>query len=358
METLWFWLVGGMLIGYVVLDGFDLGAGAVHFFAAKTPEERRAVLATIGPVWDGNEVWLLAAGGTLYFAFPALYATAFSGFYLPLMIVLWLLILRGLSIEFRNHIESEAWTPLWDVLFAGSSILLAVVFGAALGNVVRGVPIDADGRFFEALWTDFQPGPNAGILDWYTVLVGLASLAALTMHGALWVGMKTTEPIAGRARRIASRVWWVVLALTALITWFTMRLQPQVPNNLAHWPAGIVFPLAALLGLAGVPWSLARHRDGRAFLASAVYLIGMLASAAFGLYPYVLPASTGVERGLTIYNAAAGESGLRIGAVWWSIGMTLAVIYHIFVYRHFAGRVSVGAGGHGEGYGGGGEKSP
>src|SRR5258705_8581402 len=154
METLWFCLVALMLAGYVILDGFDLGAGAVHFLVGKNREERRAVLGTIGPVWDGNEVWLIAAGGTLYFAFPVLYATAFSGFYLPLMIVLWLLILRGLSIELRNHIQNPIWGPFWDVVLAGSSSLLAVVFGAALGNVARGVPIDENGPFFEALWTD------------------------------------------------------------------------------------------------------------------------------------------------------------------------------------------------------------
>ena len=342
LPTLWFCLAAAMLVGYVILDGFDLGAGAVHFFAAKTRDERRAIIGTIGPVWDGNEVWLIAAGGTLYFAFPALYATAFSGFYLPLMIVLWLLILRGLSIELRNHIDSPVWMPFWDALFAASSILLAVVFGAALGNVVRGVPIDPEGRFFEPLWTAFRPGPRSGILDWYTVMVGLGALAALTMHGALWVALKTPEPVAGRARVIASRAWWWVLGLTGLITLFTMRLQPQVPANLAAWPWGTLFPLLALSGLIGVPWFLSRRADGRAFLGSTAYLTGMLASAAFGIYPYVLPASTAVERGLTVANAAAGESGLKIGIVWWSIGMTLAVLYHVFVYRHFAGRVRIG----------------
>jgi cytochrome d ubiquinol oxidase subunit II len=146
METTWFCFVAVMIAMYVVLDGFDLGAGIVHLLVARTDAERRAILGSIGPVWDGNEVWLLAAGGTLYFAFPALYASSFSGFYLPLMIVLWLLILRGTSIEFRNHIQSLVWQPLWDAVFAGSSALLAVFFGAALGNVVRGVPLDASGE--------------------------------------------------------------------------------------------------------------------------------------------------------------------------------------------------------------------
>ena len=190
METIWFCLVAVMLAAYVVLDGFDLGAGIAHLLVARTDAERRPVLRSIGPVWDGNEVWLLAAGGTLYFAFPALYASSFSGFYLPLMIVLWLLILRGISIEFRNHVESLVWHPLWDAMFAGSSALLAIFFGAALGNVVRGVPLDRAGDFFLPLWTDFTAGPDAGILDWYTVLVAIAALLTLTVHGALWLALK------------------------------------------------------------------------------------------------------------------------------------------------------------------------
>ena len=170
MEAIWFCLVALMIAAYVLLDGFDLGAGAIHLLVAKTNDERRQVLASIGPVWDGNEVWLVAAGGTLYFAFPALYASGFSGFYLPLMIVLWLLILRGISIEFRNHIRSAVWQPLWDFLFCASSLLLAVFYGVALGNVVRGVPLDASGYFFEPLWTNFRLGQETGILDWYTIL--------------------------------------------------------------------------------------------------------------------------------------------------------------------------------------------
>jgi cytochrome d ubiquinol oxidase subunit II len=223
-----------MITVYVLLDGFDLGAGAIHLFVARTDEERRQVLASIGPVWDGNEVWLLAAGGTLYFAFPALYASAFSGFYLPLMIVLWLLILRGISIEFRNHIHSRVWEPLWDCLFCASSLLLAVFFGAALANVVRGVPLDATGYFFEPLWTNFQLGDEVGILDWYTILVGILALAVLVMHGALWVRMKTNGPVSERAAALARKVWFGVLALTAIVTAVTFKVQPQVKENLTQ----------------------------------------------------------------------------------------------------------------------------
>ena len=179
METLWFVIVAVMLAAYVVLDGFDLGAGVIHLLAGRTDDERRTILAAIGPVWDGNEVWLLAAGGTLYFAFPLLYASSFSGFYLPLMMVLWLLMLRAIAIEFRTHIE-PGLAPFWDVVFAGSSALLAIFFGAALGNVVRGVPLNSDGYFFEPLWTNFRVGPRPGILDWYTVMTGVVALVTLT----------------------------------------------------------------------------------------------------------------------------------------------------------------------------------
>ena len=215
MGTLWFWLLALMIAAYVLLDGFDLGAGAIHLVVARTDEERKQVLSSIGPVWNGNEVWLIATGGVLYFAFPPLYASGFSGFYLPLMIVLWLLILRGIAIEFRDHIHSEVWDPVWDFLFCTSSLLLCVFFGAALGNVIRGVPLDASGYFFEPLWTNFQLGAKTGILDWYTILVGLLALAALIVHGALWVAMKTTGPVHDRSLRMARLIWWAVVGLIA-----------------------------------------------------------------------------------------------------------------------------------------------
>src|SRR5256886_1032912 len=191
MEPVWFVLVAVMITAYVVLDGFDLGAGVLHLLIARTEEERRIVIRTIGPVWDGNEVWLIAGGGTLYFAFPLLYASSFSGFYLPLMMVLWLLMLRGIGIEFRAHMENPVWRGFFDLIFCGSSILLAIFLGAALGNVVRGVPLGPDGYFFEPLWTNFRVGVGAGILDWYTVLTGVIALVTLTAHGSLYVALKT-----------------------------------------------------------------------------------------------------------------------------------------------------------------------
>jgi len=340
MELTWFCLVALMLALYVVLDGFDLGAGILHLFVARTDAERRLVLRSIGPVWDGNEVWLIAGGGTLYFAFPALYASSFSGFYLPLMMVLWLLILRGISIEFRNHIESQLWQPFWDVVFAGASALLAIFFGAALGNVVRGVPLDANGEFFLPLWTDFRAGQDAGILDWYTILVALAALASLAMHGALWIALKTQGPVELRARKIAKILWWPVLLAVILITLASFHVQPHLKETFHERPWGYALPMLALLGLAA-----SRALDGRRgglepFLASCAFLIGMLTSVAFGVFPYVLPSNADPARSLSIYNAAAPRYGLEVGLFWFLPGMALVAGYFTYTYRSFAGKLT------------------
>ena len=200
MGFIWFWIVAVMIVAYVVFDGFDIGVGILHLFVARTEQERQISVRSIGPVWDGNEVWLLAAGGTLYFAFPLLYASAFSGFYLALMIVLWLLIMRALGVELRMHIESHVWRAFFDGVFFISSVLLAIFYGAALANVIRGVPLGADGYFFLPLWTNWRLGPQPGILDWYTVIGGVLALVALALHGALYLRGKDRERFASFGR--------------------------------------------------------------------------------------------------------------------------------------------------------------
>ena len=343
MPTLWFCLVAFMIATYVLLDGFDLGAGIVHLGVARTDAERRAVIGSIAPVWDGNEVWLIAGGGTLFFAFPILYASSFSGFYLPLMMVLWLLVLRGISIEFRSLVAGPVWSSFWDLVFCLSSALLAIFFGAALGNVVRGVPLDAQGYFFEPLWTNFRFGADAGILDWYTILVGLAAYFALALHGALWVACKCEAEVAARARRIARLACWAVLAMTVLVTFISLRIQPQILLNLSERPWGFIFPAIVLASLAGVFYYLREPstpvKARRSFVHSCGYLLGMLTSAAFGLYPYVLPARAGPPLSLSIYNSRTSDHALRLGLAWWIVGMMLAAIYFIFLYRRFAGPV-------------------
>jgi cytochrome bd ubiquinol oxidase subunit II len=341
METLWFGLVAAMIALYVVLDGFDLGAGVIHLWVARNEAERRTVLATIGPVWDGNEVWLIAGGGTLYFAFPALYSSSFSGFYLPLMMVLWLLILRGIAIEFRNHLQSLVWQPLWDNVFAGASGLLAIFFGAALGNVVRGVPLDRSGEFFLPLWTDFAAGKNSGILDWYTLLVAVAALLALTVHGALWVALKTEGDVHRRARFAVKRLWWGVAASVIVITLASFHVQPHLRESYSQRPWGYVFPLLALIGLVGMRL-LDGYREGLdAFLCSCLFLLAMLVSVAFGLYPDVLPSNGDPALSLTVANTAAAPYGLRVGLYWFIPGILLTTGYFVYTYRSFAGKVEI-----------------
>ncbi len=344
MASLWYWIVAVMVTAYVVLDGFDLGAGAIYLAVARTDEERRRVLASIGPVWDGNEVWLLAAGGTLYFAFPQLYASSFSGFYLPLMMVLWLLILRGIGIEFRAHVRNPVWQKFFDAVFSISSILLAVFFGAALGNVVRGVPLDATGYFFEPLWTDFfNLGPRTGILDWYTVLIGVLALVTLTAHGSLYVAVKTDEDLGRRARGVAVLCWPLQFFLTCSSLVATYFIRPEVMDNYGKHKIGFLVPVIVFGSLVVMLWANPKGKEKLAFIASSLYITGMMVGAAFALYPVVLPARDR-QYSLTIYNTAAGSYGLHVGLVWWTLGAVLAVAYFVFLYRMFRGKVQAGEG--------------
>lgn len=339
MGTLWFVIVALMLTAYVVLDGFDLGAGVIYLLVARTTAERQAVLRSIGPVWDGNEVWLLAAGGTLYFAFPQLYASSFSGFYLPLMMVLWLLMLRAIGIEFREHIENPVWQDFFDVVFFGSSTLLIIFFGAALGNVIRGVPLHADGYFFEPLWTNFRVGVNNGILDWYTVMAGVVALVTLTLHGSLYICVKTDGDLCVRSRRLATRLVPVLLALTAVSFVATRYVVPNILANYIAYPIGLLVPVIVLGSLVVVMWAIPRNREKLAFAGSCTYIAGMLVGAAGALYPVLLPASTDASYSLTVQNSKAGSHGLIVGLVWWSFGAILSLGYFIFVYRMFRGKV-------------------
>jgi len=340
MGTLWFAIVAFMLTMYVILDGFDLGAGILHLIIARSRGERALLVSTIAHVWDGNEVWLLAAGGTLYFAFPMLYASAFSGFYLPLMIVLWLLMLRAAGIELRHYVHHPLWLAFWDAAFCIASALLAVFFGAALGNVVRGVPLNTEGYFFEPLWTTFTVVPDAGILDWFTTLMGLVALATLTLHGANYVAMKTTGALQSRARRAASLLLWPVI-LTSIAAFVAVwSFDVRLWDNYSVAPWGFVFPAAGAAGLVLVAVGLRKERDGLAFTGSSLFIGGMLCATAFSLYPVLLPSSTDPSRAITVGNALAAEYGLSIGLRWWTLGILLVGSYFVIAYRTFRGKVT------------------
>jgi cytochrome d ubiquinol oxidase subunit II len=346
MGFIWFWLVAVMIVGYVVFDGFDLGVGVLHLFLVRTEAERQASLRSIGPVWDGNEVWLLAGGGTLYFAFPLLYASAFSGFYLPLMIVLWLLVLRGVSLELRNHIDVGVWLALLDGVFGLSSTLLTIFFGAALANVLRGVPLQADGYFFLPLWTNWKPGVSPGILDWYTVIGGLVALVALTLHGALWLAIKVSGELAKRACSLINPLLGLVSLLTLVSLIATIAVRPTSLDNYNRYPFTFIVPVGVLASLAGIWFFNRNHQPVKAFLSSSIYLFLMLAGACWGVYPTLLPATTGADRDITLGRALSGPHTLSVGLAWWTFGMTLAIGYFVFVYSHFKGKVDADSAGH------------
>lgn len=338
METTWFIIVTVMLAMYVVLDGFDFGIGMVYPFVAQTEAERRTALASIGPVWNANEVWLIAAGAVLFFAYPKAYASGFSGFYLALILVLWLLIFRGLAVELRAQIDHILWRQAWDAAFAISSGLLAIVFGTALGNLIRGVPLNHEGYFFVPLWTDFQPGSAPGILDWFTVLLGLTSAVILAFHGANYLAMKTDGVLHQRAGAAARVLGWVSAAYTALTVMAVPMVQPSLALNFSRNP---VVYLAPLIGAVSLGYSLyfrLRRRDTFAFLASSLFIFLMLVSVMFGMYPYILVSTTDRAFSLTVFNASTDSYGLTTGIGWFVGGFLLILAYQIYLHSQFLGK--------------------
>lgn len=338
METLWFGIVTLMLGVYVILDGFDFGVGIIYPFVARTETERRTVLASIGPVWNGNEVWLIAAGAVLFFAYPKAYAAGFSGFYLALILVLWLLIFRGLALELRSHIDHVLWRQGWGAAFAMSSLLLAIVFGAALGNLIRGVPLNQDGYFFVPLWTDFQPGSDPGILDWFTVLLALTSMSILAFHGANYLAMKTEGALYERSIWTASVMGWVAVICTALTVTAVPFVQPSLALNFSGHPTEYLIPLSGAAALGCSLYLRRRRRDTAAFLASSLFILLMLSSVTFGMYPYILVSTTDPALSLTVFNAATDSYGLTTGLAWFGVGFMLMLAYQIYVYSRFWGK--------------------
>ena len=332
MEATWFAIVAGMLAAYAVLDGFDFGVGAIHRIVARTDEERRTVLTAIGPIWDGNEVWLIAAGGALFVAFPNVYATAFSGFYMALIIVLWLLILRGVAIELRSHQDHPLWREFWDTVFMLASTLLAVVFGTTLGNLIRGVPLGKEGLRGMPLFTNFLIGRDPGILDWYTVLVGLFTLVALAVHGALYLVWRTAGPVRERSLAFAGEAWKVALFLWAAATFATAWVRPDLFSALASRPWAFPFVAVAIAGAWGAFRFPRLVRDLAAFLSSSAFLFGMVAATLAGQYPFWLRSTLDPSDSLTALNSASDQYGLRVALTWWPVGIALVAVYFTFLF--------------------------
>lgn len=341
MTTIWFAILSVMLAIYVVLDGFDFGAGILHLFVARTDDERRTVFAAIGPVWDGNEVWLLASGGVLVYAFPRAYAAGFSGFYMPLMMALWLLILRGVSIEFRSHQDNSLWRSFWDGVFWLSSTLMAVILGAALGNVIRGVPLEESGFFSGPLFTNFLTGAHPGVLDWYTVLVGVFTLFTLAAHGALYLAWKTNGPVNARSRALARMLWIAVVVLGILTTIATEMVRPELYAQLMARPWTWLLAAGVVASLAGVFVSLQRGQELPGFLCSAGFLISLLAATAAGEFPTLLLSTLNPAYSLNVANASSGAFSLQIGLIWWPFAIALALGYFGYLFYSFRNKISL-----------------
>jgi cytochrome d ubiquinol oxidase subunit II len=335
---LWFAIISVMLTGYVILDGFDIGAGALHLFLGRTDAERRKIIRSIGPVWDGNEVWLLATGGVLYFVFPQLYASSFSGFYLPLMMVLWLLMLRAIGLEFRTHINDGIWASFFDGIFSIGSLLLAIFYGAALGNVVRGLPLGPDHYFFLPMWTNWAVGSHPGVLDWYTVLSGVVALVALSMHGANYIVVKTDGELNQRARATSLFLTPVLFILTILSLVATLAIHPGILANYNALKIGYLIPVLVFASLIGVIVFQKRRQEVLAFVSGALYLAFMLVGAVYSLYPVILPAID-PQYSLTIANSITAPYALQVGLRWWIVGIVIALGYFVFLYRMFRGKV-------------------
>ncbi len=348
MNALWFALASVMIAGYVILDGFDFGAGALHLLVAKSDRERRQVLAAIGPFWDGNEVWLLAAGGVLFLAFPKVLGSGLSGLYLPVFFLLWALILRGIAIEFRSHVEDAMWRGLWDVVFCLASALPPVLLGAALGNLLRGVPLDETGYFTLPLWTDWSASAPFGVLDGYTVLAGGLALVALAHHGALFLAWKTEGAVHDRSLRSAARLFVPLIVLWLAATWATHALRPDLFSQMASRPLAL---FAALLGVAGLVAAFLGRRRGHplvGFLGSSAFLLGILVATVTSSYPVMIRSAVDPALSLTALNAASSAQSLRTGLLWWPFGFVLALGYlALLLYIH---RGKVGAPAEGEGY--------
>jgi cytochrome bd ubiquinol oxidase subunit II len=330
MNAIWFWVLGAMLTAYAVLDGYDLGVGSLSLWIAKTDEERRLALNTIGPVWNGNEVWLLAAGGMMVVSFPRIYAVAFSGFYLALMLVLWLLILRGVSIEFRSQSKNHLWREMWDAGFWIGSILLALLLGVALGNVVHGLPIGADGYF---------QGTFGIMLNPYSLLTGILSVVVLAWHGTNYLRVKTEGALFERAVRWSRTLWWIVVAMVIVVTIATFIVLAGSPRTFHVHPAAWVIPFLILVALVWGFLSREAGRSNAAFRSSVLLIVALMLTAALTVFPNLLPSTVNPQYSLNIYNSASSPHALRVSLIANAFGMVAVIVYSTYVHRVFHGKV-------------------
>jgi len=333
LTDIWFALVAVLLTGYVVLDGFDLGAGVLYPFVARDEGERAVVRTSIGPLWDGNEVWLVAGGGALFAAFPLVYAAVFSGFYLAIMLFLFGLILRAVALEFRHRETHAAWKPLWDAAFFLGSLLPAVLLGCAFANLVRGVPLDAHGDY---------AGRFVDLLNPYALLVAVTGLSLLVTHGAAWLELKAGPgALHDRVRRLRRLSFWAFVALLAATTAATFSAAPRATDLVLGRAAGWLFLALLAASLVYTAWALYRGGERGAFLGSAATVVALAGLGAVGNYPEMVPArGTPPQTSLTVASASSGDTTLAAMLVIAVIGLPLVLLYTAWVYRVFRGKVT------------------
>jgi len=347
MEIFWFIIVSLVLSIFFVLDGYDFGTGIIHLFMAKTEKDKVIIAKSAGLYWDSNEVWLVAAGGLLFMAFPTLYASAFSGFYLPLIFILWLIIFRAIGLELRNQFPFQMWKDFWDKAFGMSSLLLALFFGIALGNVIRGVNLGgvengvsayAGHYFFLPLWnSSFSPkGTHPGVIDWFTIMIGLQAVVTLAIHGAHWIVLKTNSSINEEITKIAFklRIVLIFLTLITLALWHLIKEDPL--ENFIDKPLLMITPVVYLTGLIGLFFV---KRNMAKFVCSSLIIVGGITSALMSMFPVVLPSTNNINESLTIYNTATSEYGLSVAMSWGIIGVILLFVYGIIQKKFLSGKI-------------------
>jgi cytochrome d ubiquinol oxidase subunit II len=331
LNTVWFFLIAVLITGYAILDGFDLGVGVLHLFA-RDDRERRINMNAIGPVWDGNEVWLVTGGGALFAAFPIVYATAFSGFYLAFMLLLFALIFRAVSLEFRDKVDNSGWRKVWDWSFGLGSLLPAILYGAAVGNILRGMPVAADG----SLHISFL-----GILNPYAILIGLLSLTMFIMHGAAYMAVKTRGDLQTRMARWTNGTWVAFVVLYFVATLATYFVSPFLFDGVLSNPLFWVFFILLLGGIVYIPIAVRATKYFRAFIATSAAIIAMIGLAGVSLFPRMLPSSIDLAHSLTIYNASSTPRTLTVMLIIALIGMPVVVAYTAYIYKVFKGKTVV-----------------
>jgi len=332
LNIVWYALFVIIIAGYLIMDGFDLGVGILHPFLAKNDDERRISLNSIGPVWDGNEVWLVLGGGALFAAFPMVYASLFSGFYAAMMLVLLVLILRTVAIEFRSKRPSPSWRSAWDWVFFASSLGIALLLGVAFGNIMEGVLLDAQGNI---------GGTLLDLLNPYALLVGVTTIFMLATHGAIYLSMKTDGELLARVKRWVPRLMIVFFVLNTLLVFWTVLGHDAIAERYLQLPLLVIFPAAALAAVLAAWLMVRRGRYFIAFLLSSAMIAGLLFSAAIGLYPNLLISSIDAQYNLTIFNAASQANTLTIMLIMAVIGMPFVLLYTAGVYYIFRGKVQI-----------------